>query len=53
MIIGTFILDFQTTDYPSDSIIAVDVLSQYQKACGLENQFALDAPVQSAALLAS
>jgi hypothetical protein len=48
MIIGTFILDFQTTDYPSDSIIAVDVLSQYQKACGLENQFALDAPVQSA-----
>jgi hypothetical protein len=48
MIIGTFILDFQTTDFSLDSKIAVDMLAQYQKACNLENQFALDEPVQSA-----
>jgi hypothetical protein len=48
MIIGTFILDFQTIDFPPDSKIAVDMLAQYQKACNLENQFALDEPVPSA-----
>jgi hypothetical protein len=48
MIIGTFILDFQTIDFLPDSKIAVDILTQYQEACNLENQFALDEPVPSA-----
>jgi hypothetical protein len=48
LIIGTFILDFQTTDFEPDSRIAVDLLSEWQKASQLENAFALDPPVRSA-----
>jgi hypothetical protein len=48
MIIGTFILDFQTIDFQLDSKIAVEMLAKCQKACNLENQFALDEPVPSA-----
>jgi len=48
MIIGTFILDFQTIDFPPDGKIAVDMLNEYQRACQVDNQFALDEPVQSA-----
>jgi hypothetical protein len=49
--IGTFILDFQTTNFESDSKIARDVLYGYQKLCNLyddRNTFALDDPVSSA-----
>ena len=48
MIIGTFILDFQTIDFEPDAKIAVDLLSGYQRMCQLENSFALDPPIQSA-----
>ena len=48
MIIGTFILDFQTTDFESDAKIAIDLLSDYQRMCKLEDSFALDPPVQTA-----
>jgi hypothetical protein len=48
LIIGTFILDFQTIDFESDAKIAIDMLSGYQKMCRLENSFALDPPIHSA-----
>ena len=48
MIIGTFILDFQTIDFQPDSKIAINMLNEYQQACQLENQFAIDDPVPSA-----
>jgi hypothetical protein len=48
MIIGTFILDFQTINFQLDSKIAHKVLNEYQQSCQLENQFALDDPVSSA-----
>jgi hypothetical protein len=44
---GTFILDFQTIDFEPDAKIAVEMLSDYQRLCQLENAFALDPPVQS------
>ena len=44
---GTFILDFQTIDFEPDAKIAVEMLSDYQRLCQLENSFALDPPVQS------
>src|SRR5215217_4899472 len=44
---GTFILDFQTIDFEPDAKIALDMLSDYQRQCQLENSFALDPPVQS------
>ena len=47
MIMGTFILDFQTIDFEPDAKIAVDMLSDYQRLYQLENSFALDPPVQS------
>jgi hypothetical protein len=47
LIIGTFILDFQTIDFEPDAKIAVDMLSDYQRMCKLQNLFALDPPVQS------
>ena len=47
MIMGTFILDFQTIDFEPDAKIALDMLSDYQRQCQLENSFALDPPVQS------
>ena len=47
MIMGTFILDFQTIDFEPDAKIALDMLSSYQRQCQLENSFALDPPVQS------
>lgn len=48
LVIGTFILDFQTIDFEPDSKIAVGILSEWQKTCQLENAFALDPPMQSA-----
>jgi hypothetical protein len=48
LIIGTFILDFQSIDFEPDCKIAVDLLLEWQKTHMLENAFALDPPVQSA-----
>ena len=48
LVIGTFILDFQSVDFESDSKIAADMLSEWQKNCLLDNSFALDPPKQSA-----
>jgi hypothetical protein len=48
LIIGTFILDFQTIDFEPDAKIAIDLLSDYQRMCKLEDSFALDPPIQSA-----
>jgi len=48
LIIGTFILDFQTVDFEPDGKIAVSLLSEWQKTCHQENAFSLDPPVQSA-----
>jgi hypothetical protein len=48
LIIGTFILDFQSVDFEQDGKIAVDLLSEWQKANQMENAFALDPPVTSA-----
>ncbi len=48
LMIGTFILDFQSVNFEPDGKIAVEMLSEMQKACQLENAFALDPPVQSA-----
>jgi hypothetical protein len=48
LVIGTFILDFQTIDFELDSKITIDLLSELQKTCQIENAFALDPPVQSA-----
>ena len=47
MILGTFILDFQTIDFEPDSKIATDMLSEYQILYHLESSFAFDPPVQS------
>jgi hypothetical protein len=46
-VIGTFIIDFQTTDFETDRKIAIDLMSGWQKASQIENAFALDPPVQS------
>jgi hypothetical protein len=48
LIIGTFILDFQSTDFEPDSKIAVNLLSGWQKTSQMENAYALDPPIQSA-----
>jgi hypothetical protein len=48
VVIGTFIIDFQSIDFGPDSNVAVGMLNEMQKACQLENSFALDDPVQSA-----
>jgi hypothetical protein len=47
LIMGTFILDFQTIDFEPDAKIALDMLSDYQRLYDLENSFALEPPVQS------
>ena|SRR5262249_51128604 len=48
----TFILDFQTqsSNFASDFIIAMSLLSKYQRICHFENKevFAIDPPVTSA-----
>ncbi|HEU4984971.1 MAG TPA: hypothetical protein VFT58_04975 [Nitrososphaera sp.] len=46
--LGTFILDFQTTTFEPDSLIATDVLSELQTRCELENQYAIDPPLERA-----
>lgn len=48
MILGTFILDFQTIEFEPDSKIARGFLDELQHKCQLENAFALDEPVLSA-----
>lgn len=45
---GTFILDFQTTSFEPDSRIANDLMAELQKACELQNAYALDPPVERA-----
>ncbi len=50
-VLSTFILDFQTRDFGSDSKIAIEILSEYRKICNFDddsNAFALDYPVSSA-----
>jgi len=47
LILGTFILDFQTIDFEPDAKIATDMLSEYQTLYHLESSFAIDPPVQS------
>ena len=47
LVIGTFILDFQTIDFEPDSKITVELLLEFQRNCQIENAFALDPPVQS------
>jgi hypothetical protein len=47
LILGTFILDFQTIDFEPDAKIATDMLSEYQILYHLESSFAIDPPVQS------
>lgn len=51
MILGTFIIDFQTTEFEQDSKIALEFLVDLQSKSQLENAFALDEPVQSAGWL--
>jgi hypothetical protein len=46
--LGTFILDFQSVDFERDARIANEVISELQKNCQLENQYALDEPVERA-----
>lgn len=49
--LGTFVLDFMSTDFNRDSDIAVALLLQYKDACGYtagEDVFALEDPVSSA-----
>ena len=48
LIVGTFILDFQTTDFEPDGKAAVELMTGMQKMCKIENAFALDPPVQRA-----
>ena len=48
MILGTFIIDFQTVDFETDAKLARELLMSLQEKCQLENAFALDEPVQSA-----
>jgi hypothetical protein len=48
VILGTFILDFQTIEFEPDSKIAQDFLTELQNKCQLENAFALDEPALSA-----
>ncbi|MFL6394153.1 MAG: hypothetical protein ACJ708_05775 [Nitrososphaeraceae archaeon] len=51
VVLGTFILDFQTTDFEFDSKVAMQVLSEYRKICRFANDndtFALDNPISSA-----
>lgn len=45
---GTFIIDFQTIEFDADARVARDFLTTMQRACQLENAFALDEPVRSA-----
>ncbi|MGI0037504.1 MAG: hypothetical protein ACRD99_04020 [Nitrososphaera sp.] len=47
VMLGTFILDFQTVEFESDSKLARDLLTDLQSKCQLENEFALDEPVLS------
>lgn len=48
VILGTFILDFQTIEFEPDSKITQDFLTDLQNKCQLENAFALDEPALSA-----
>jgi hypothetical protein len=48
VILGTFILDFQTIEFDSDSQVALELLAALEEKCQLENAFALDEPMLSA-----
>ena len=48
MIIGTFIIDFQTTNFEPDAKIARDLLNTFQSEFGMENAYALDEPMVTA-----
>ncbi|NOJ26970.1 MAG: hypothetical protein DA330_03035 [Nitrososphaera sp.] len=45
---GTFIIDFQTTDFASDGEVAKKMLSDMQRLCEMENSYALDDPMDRA-----
>lgn len=46
--LGTFILDFQSVNFEHDARIADAVISELQKNCQLENQYAIDPPIERA-----
>lgn len=46
--LGTFILDFQTINFELDAKIANAAISELQSSCQLENQYALDLPMERA-----
>ncbi|MGI0023914.1 MAG: hypothetical protein ACREA4_02065 [Nitrososphaera sp.] len=48
LVIGTFILDFQSVDFEPDSRVALQELDELQRGSQLERAFAMDSPVQSA-----
>src|SRR5262249_22772754 len=48
LIIGTFIIDFQTTDFEPDAKIAKDLLDSFQRQHKMENAYALDEPMVTA-----
>lgn len=48
MIIGTFIIDFQTTEFEPDARVAKEMLDLYQKEFSLADSFALDEPMDTA-----
>jgi hypothetical protein len=51
IVFGTFILDFQSTNFEFDSKVVLQLLYEHQKICHLAedyNTFALDNPISSA-----
>jgi hypothetical protein len=48
VIIGTFIIDFQTVEFETDSKIASDMLDSFQSEFKLTDAYALDDPMDSA-----
>ncbi len=48
MIIGTFIIDFQTVEYEPDSRIARELLESFQSEFKLTDSYALDDPMDRA-----
>lgn len=46
--LGTFILDFQTINFGTDAAIANALMAELQRACELQNAYALDPPVERA-----
>lgn len=47
-VIGTFIIDFQTTEFERDGKIAGEFLASLQGECKLQNAYAIDEPLERA-----